>query len=414
MFVHEGFVDDFLASKKQGSGWDQVAGIAEGIFEKPNQLKWFLLLFKEPNDAMGVLKEFEHFMSLPIPAIKEFSPGNMSYWDVLQKFKKWEEQWRVKQDRYIHHAGAFRKEGREYSPMVVLDFKDGFVWMDLRTPYSEIESKAMGHCGNEPRSNTKDTILSLRQKIKRDGVPYFMPHATLVLMKNGFLRELKGYQNHKIASKYFPYVVELLKQHPRIKGIDNSESYKPSEDFYWYDLTPEQIDDIVRAKPVFSKDPVVKAMVQRYTGYVKKDRYNKYYMRDGRVEWGILPDDLGAPTLFFPSTSNGVFEISDPEILDRGTYYVRNGKFHREDGPAVIRPESPAYKHGEQGWYRDGNYYRENGGPHEEAGDGTKHWYTRNEYGEWKVDKVEHPDGSVDIWRDGRRVERRSPGGDSL
>lgn len=35
--------------------------------------------------------------------------------------------------------------------------------------------------------------------------------------------------------------------------------------------------------------------------------------------------------------------------------YYRNGKLHRDDGPAVIKPD------GTQEWYKEGKLYREDG-----------------------------------------------------
>jgi hypothetical protein len=51
---------------------------------------------------------------------------------------------------------------------------------------------------------------------------------------------------------------------------------------------------------------------------------------------------------------------------DRGWYL--NGKYHREDGPAI------EYADGSSSWYLNGKYHREDGPAFEHA-DGTRYWY---------------------------------------
>ena len=48
-----------------------------------------------------------------------------------------------------------------------------------------------------------------------------------------------------------------------------------------------------------------------------------------------------------------------------------NGKFHREDGPAI------EHISGEKQWYLHGNLHRENG-PAIEQPNGERHWYLNN------------------------------------
>jgi len=49
--------------------------------------------------------------------------------------------------------------------------------------------------------------------------------------------------------------------------------------------------------------------------------------------------------------------------------WLVNGKFHREDGPAI------EYENGSEIWYINGNCHREDGGPAIKSFDGTKFWY---------------------------------------
>jgi len=52
--------------------------------------------------------------------------------------------------------------------------------------------------------------------------------------------------------------------------------------------------------------------------------------------------------------------------------YYLNGKYHREDGPAV------AYANGTKEWYLNGNFHREDG-PAYELASGYKVWYLNDE-----------------------------------
>ena len=70
--------------------------------------------------------------------------------------------------------------------------------------------------------------------------------------------------------------------------------------------------------------------------------------------------------------------MSEPimEIDEDGTkcWYL-NGKYHREDGPAV------EYADGNKEWYLNGKYHREDG-PAVEYADGNKEWWLSG-YKEW-------------------------------
>ena len=61
-------------------------------------------------------------------------------------------------------------------------------------------------------------------------------------------------------------------------------------------------------------------------------------------------------------------------------YWYREGKYHREDGPAIERSDGTKY------WYKEDKFHREDG-PAIEYADGTKHWYYNG--GEIEVTSVE-------------------------
>jgi len=61
----------------------------------------------------------------------------------------------------------------------------------------------------------------------------------------------------------------------------------------------------------------------------------------------------------------GTYKIEYDDVVK---YYNKNGKFHREDGPAV------EYSNGYKAWYQDDKLHREDG-PAIEHANGDKSWY---------------------------------------
>ena len=73
-------------------------------------------------------------------------------------------------------------------------------------------------------------------------------------------------------------------------------------------------------------------------------------------------------------------ETPTKHVLPSGTKeWFRNGKYHREDGPAI------EYADGTKVWYLNGKTHREDGPAFEDA-NGTKHWFLNGE----KVDQLVH------------------------
>jgi hypothetical protein len=60
-------------------------------------------------------------------------------------------------------------------------------------------------------------------------------------------------------------------------------------------------------------------------------------------------------------------------------FWYLNGKYHREDGPAI------EYADGDKFWYLNGKYHREDG-PAVEHANGDKFWYLNDE----RVTEEEH------------------------
>jgi hypothetical protein len=75
------------------------------------------------------------------------------------------------------------------------------------------------------------------------------------------------------------------------------------------------------------------------------------------------------------------------EFSDKICYYL-NGKYHREDGPAI------EYVNGNKFWYKNGKQHREDG-PAVEYTNGTKYWYKNGKLHREKGPAIECVRGDV-------------------
>ena len=82
-----------------------------------------------------------------------------------------------------------------------------------------------------------------------------------------------------------------------------------------------------------------------------------------------------------PTNFTGIIEYSS-----RKKEWHKEGKTHREGGPAIIMPN------GTKAWCKDGNLHRENK-PAVEYSDGAKCWYKKGKYHRLDGPAVEYPSG---------------------
>ncbi len=183
------------------------------------------------------LTELTHFFSLPIPAIQNFQFTNQSYNDVIDEFKIAEKKWQDKVKNSIQDDDS----------TILIDFKDGWVWVNTNKAYCSKEAEAMGHCGNEPRANSTDNLLSLRKKIMVDGGVRWEAHITFILNEHGYLTEMKGRANSKPAARYHTMIKALL-LNPIVKGIIGG-GHKAENNFSLEDLPAKDRAEIIKKKP---------------------------------------------------------------------------------------------------------------------------------------------------------------------
>ena len=187
-----------------------------------------------------------HFLGLQDHAIQ----NKVWYFEtpkqLVDDFKKLENDIR---ERVESERRTISEEDNDPEDEIFIGFPDGWAWWLLDRAYCSEEAKAMGHCGNSPRKNTGDRILSLRQPVMKGGNQYWSPHCTFILRAGKFLGEMKGRNNDKPVVRYHPYIIALLKD-PRIFGIMGG-GYLPKHNFHWDDLSFKEQDEIKQANPNF-------------------------------------------------------------------------------------------------------------------------------------------------------------------
>lgn len=201
----------------------------------PEQITQAAKEISDPN----IKHNLEHYLSLPIQEIT----GTQFAWQmpsqVMQTFGEAEAEWKENQKRVVD---------AEDEHEVVIDFKDGYKWFNLNRASCSAEAKAMGHCGNSPRSYSDDTILSLRKDVTmgKEGVKH-SPVLTFILNNNNYLTEMKGRGNDKPAARYHKYIIALLK-HDMVEGIRGG-GYLPENNFSINDLDDDTKDALLADKP---------------------------------------------------------------------------------------------------------------------------------------------------------------------
>lgn len=195
-----------------------------------------------PPGAVNRLKrDFTHFAGINYPPLKQYDPSKKPIDQVITAMKALEE-------KYIEKFGDKSRfvpfiDGDE----VIMKLPNDFVWMKLGRHYCPDEADAMGHCGNQGGDHN-DRILSLRKVYNVDGETVFEPFATFIFNpETGILGERKGRANNKPVPRYYPYIMELLKQ-PYVKGFSEA-GYLPENNFSMNDLSDEQREEVLAANP---------------------------------------------------------------------------------------------------------------------------------------------------------------------
>jgi hypothetical protein len=199
---------------------------------------------------------FEHWFSLDYVKIQNYVMAKKPYEQVRTELKEIEKEYVERANAKIKHDDP-SLQGTE----VIVDCGGGWYWVNLHRPACPVEGKAMGHCGNSPRSDSDDTVLSLRKyKEKKDGTSYWEPHLTFTIDEGGELMEMKGRGNKKPAPQYHEMIVKLLLYTHGGEHLPGGEgtylvndlvggSWLPENDFSIEDLSPELKKKLLTARP---------------------------------------------------------------------------------------------------------------------------------------------------------------------
>lgn len=179
-----------------------------------------------------------HALSMEISGIQNLVFQWQSPWELRAQLNKIENEWRETLKSRIDDDGRSK---------IVMDFKDGFMWVDLDKGVCRREGDAMGHCGNAGNPQDGETILSLRKRDVIEGKRYWTPFLTFILDSNGYLGEMKGRGNQKPADRYHKYIVALLKS-DLIKGMKGG-GYLPENNFALSDLPDAEFRALAEEKP---------------------------------------------------------------------------------------------------------------------------------------------------------------------
>ena len=185
----------------------------------------------------STIEDFQHMFSLKIAKIDNYEFKKQTISEVMSYFNKAEDEWKKE------NAEESKRTVPEYGTKIVT-FKDGSAWFNLGKEKCEIEGEAMGHCGNAGDPKPGDQVLSYRVPDK-DGK--WRPYLTFILMKNGYISEMKGRGNDKPLDKFHPQIIKLLES-PLIQGITGG-GYLPENNFSVTDLDKEDREKLLAKKP---------------------------------------------------------------------------------------------------------------------------------------------------------------------
>ena len=216
--------------------------------EMPNQVRMEAsMCYWGSQFLVRVFDKLTHYLSLGIPKIDEFVFSNQPWGYINSMFGEWEVDWQAD-----HKGTVASSQWGDGELSDVITFPDGWKWVMINKEWCEVEGKAMGHCGNRGNPLEGDRILSLRQpRGVKGGEERWEIHCTFILRKDGYLGEMKGKENDKPVPKYYPRIVKLL-VNPIVKGIRGG-GYLPEHNFDPADLSPEQKEEVLSARPGFKE-----------------------------------------------------------------------------------------------------------------------------------------------------------------
>ena len=260
--------------------------------------------FSKVSDFYKEVHDLKHFYSYPEEVgICDFKIiGYNGEKPLLQVFHGMVDKYYSKKKEVDRKVGV----NEEIDSDILFITSDGnFAWMDLNTFESDVESRAMQHCGADCNG---DTLLSLREIVRDEegNIDHYIPRVTITLSKEDkMIVQSKGFKNSKPSKKYHKYIIELFKENI-VDGIILGSSYMPFNDFYFTDMSEECIKELLKYRPsllnndVFLKHYVEKDVKEGFI-YIDEDT-NVWFNADGEPEYYEFDqtDSFYLPDPFLP------------------------------------------------------------------------------------------------------------------
>jgi len=184
-------------------------------------------------------RDLEHYLALDLPKINDYVFDWQLPHELFSDLKALE-------DDYLETIGSYIPFDQAEDYPVLIDFKDGYVWFNTEEQSARDQTFAMtGHCST--CYNYDEIALVLREHVVVDGQDFWRPVLQFCVDPNGMLGEMKGKANNKPSSKYFKYIVPLLR-HKIVKGIKGG-GHKPHTNFALSDLPDKDRKKLQKAKP---------------------------------------------------------------------------------------------------------------------------------------------------------------------
>lgn len=182
----------------------------------------------------------------------------------------------LSKDNEVYHQAMQTVQQRVYNkPVRVLENLppiNGLRWVSLDKGYCDTYGKSMGHCGNVAQKEG-DNILSLMDNKNQ--------HYLTFIVNKHVLGEMKAQHNQKPPAKFHPNIIQLLLS-PYVEVIKGL-GYKPGNNFQLSDLTPQEQQQVLAAKP----------NIDNYVGHINAGRNLKrsWYREDGHLIFDKNMDD---------------------------------------------------------------------------------------------------------------------------
>jgi hypothetical protein len=192
----------------------------------------------------------------------------------------------------------------------------------------------MGHCGNRGNPQPGDNVLSYRTPNANGS---WTPHLTFVLMKDGYLSEMKGRGNDKPAEKYHT-IIEKLIMSDHVKGITGG-GYKPENNFSIFDLPKAQYTALTDKKPtLITLDDCVRLYLE-----TKSATYKSRIVKSLKKAGVVLKKESGTVKVLVDNLRDSFKVDTDPFIFNVKSFARLFSLRQLDDWVSFVPKADPKY-----------------------------------------------------------------------